>query len=88
MKLGGVIFGVAVAFLVIVGVGMAIAILSSNTISDTYGNAPNEQVNTSVGLVTNTTAIGQSAGTGLFMIFALLLVFAAISFLMVYGKYK
>ena len=88
MKLGAVIFGISVLFCVVMGIGMAASILSSQNISDTYGNAPSEQSNSSQALVTNVTSIGQSAGTGLFFVFAMLGIFAAITFLMVYGKYK
>ena len=88
MKLGAVIFGVAVLFCVIVGIGMAVSLLSADKITDTYGNAPSETINSSVALVTNVTSVGQSAGTGLFFVFAMLGVFAAITFLIVYGKYK
>ena len=88
MKLGGILFGTAVAFLVIVGIFMAIGILSQTQISDTYSNAPSSSVNTSIGLVTNVTAVGGAASEGMILIFAAILVISVLAVLLVYGKYK
>ena len=88
MKLGAVIFATGVMFCIIIGIMMAASILSSQTIGDTYGNQPSEQINTSQALVGNITAIGTTAGSGLLFFFAAILVIGAIAFLMVYGKYK
>jgi len=88
MKLGAVIFATGVMFCIIIGIMMAASILSSQTISDTYGNQPSEQINTSQVLIGNVTAIGTTAGSGLLFLFAANLVIGAIAFLIVYGKYK
>ena len=86
MTVSKLIFAMAIVFVMVVGIGFAIVNLSSVTITDTYGSAPSSTVNDTTAMLTNVTAVGQSAGTGLLLVMACLLVMTAIGLLIVYGR--
>ena len=88
MTVSKLIFAMAIVFVMVVGIGFAIVNLSSVTITDTYGSAPSSTVNDTTAMLTNVTAVGQSAGTGLLLVMACLLVMAVIALLIVYGRSK
>ena len=88
MNIGSLIFAAVILAMVVVGSLFVIVNQSSAVVPDTYGNMPSASVNDTALLVGNVTNVGVMAGSGMFLIMALLVVGCGVGALIVYAKSK
>ena len=86
MKIGAILFGIVIIFLMIAGLGFAVANLSATQITDTYGSAPSAAVNDTSALLANVSSAGQAGGTGLLLVVVCIGLIIGVGLLIVYAR--